>query len=46
MKKLNPIMSKLYPLLGSVLSVLAVTLIVKPASIFGFHQPKTPKYIK
>ena len=46
MKKLNPIMGKLYPIMGTILTVIAVTLTVKPASIFGFHQPKAPKYIK
>lgn len=46
MKKLNSIMHKVYPVLGSLLTVVAITLTVKPASIFGFHQPKVPKYIK
>ena len=46
MKKLNPIARKLFPIMGSALAAIAVTLIVKPASIFGFYQPKASKYIK
>ena len=46
MKKLNPIMMKLYSIIGSVLMAIAVTLVAKPASIFNLYQPKTPKSIK
>lgn len=46
MKKPNPIMRKLYPISGSILTFLAITLTVKPASIFTLYQPKTPKSIK
>ena len=46
MKKLNNVMRKLYPVLGSVIVFVAVYGGVKPASIFGFHQPKVPKSIK
>ena len=39
-------MKKIYPVISNFITSTTILLGVKPASIFGFHQPRVPKSLK
>jgi len=43
MKKLNKVLKAVYPVVGSVLTTIALVGGVKPLSFWTFYQPKAPK---
>jgi len=46
MKKLTKLARKLYPMMATVLMVVVAFGGIKPASLWGLHQPKMPKCLK
>jgi len=46
MNKLNKSMRSFYPVIGSLLTVVAIVGGIKPYSFWSLYQPKAPKCLK